>query len=159
MSPDWSAEIESVEAEFDRAEQLAERVRDRPGVAEANRDGSDIELFFDDATSLPGGFHGWMDEQGVVIRDVTVIPEIDGFRVLLAFADAVEALSPQARAADRLAGYYDAGANATAALDAWMCDDGPFTQAEWARVRGVGRQTVGDRVRGARRKLADAEGR
>src|SRR5699024_9201495 len=145
-------------AEFDRAERVVEDVRDRPGVAEVNRDGSAVEIFFDDATALPDGFREWMDGEGLVIREITVIPESDGFRVVLVFADSVDALSPQLRAAKRLVEYFDAGASAAAALDAWMCDDGPFSQTDWAQVRGVGRQTVGDRVRGARQTLAERRG-
>lgn len=158
MSSNWSAEIESVEAEFDRVERVVADVRERPGVADANRDGSEVEIFLDDATTLPSGFREWMDAEGLVIREITVIPEIEGVRIVLAFADSIEALSPHRRAAERLADYFAAGASATEALDAWMCDDGPFSQTEWADVRRVGRQTVGDRVREARAALAERRG-
>jgi len=148
---DWSDAIAEVESEFDRAERVVEDVRERPGVAEVQRNGAMIEIYFDDRTTFPTGFAEWGDAAGLVIRGITVIPETDGFCARLAFVDGVDALSPQRRAAHRIAEYIDAGATRTAALDAWMCDDGPFSQTEWADVCGVGRQTIGDRVRAARR--------
>ena len=137
--------------ESDRFERIVEDVRGRPDVADVRVDGEMIKIFFEDTDRLPEGFDEWADANDLSIRDFVILPDDDGFVVGLAFVDTIEALSPHHHAAEGLRPYFEAGVPPAAALDAWMADRGPFSQAEWARFRGVGRQTVGDRVRDARK--------
>ncbi len=141
--------------EPDRVERIVADVRERPNVANAKYEDGMIAIAFDELTTLPDGFDEWADAEGLSIRDFAVLPEADGFVVRLKFVDEIEALSPYYQAAEGLRPYFEAGVPPAAALDAWMADRGPFSQAQWARFRGVGRQTVGDRVRNARKHAPD----
>lgn len=136
--------------EPDRFERIVEDVRDRPDVADVRVDDETIKIFFEETNRLPDGFDEWADANALSIRDFVILPDDEGFVVGLEFIDTIEALSPHHHAAEGLRPYFEAGVPPAAALDAWMADRGPFSQAEWARFRGVGRQTVGDRVRNAR---------
>ncbi|KZN26096.1 hypothetical protein A4G99_23305 [Haladaptatus sp. R4] len=120
----------------DRIEHIVEDVRDRPEVADVEHDDETITISFDEQTTLPEGFDEWADANDLLIRDVEVRPEDDGFAVHLTFTDEVEALSSLRSGVDSLRRYLDADHSPATRRKALMAARGPFARAKWSRFRG-----------------------
>lgn len=110
----------------DRIEHILNDVRDRPEVTDVEHDDETITISFGEQTTLPEGFDEWADANELVIRDVEVHPDIDGFAVQLAFTDEVEALSSLQAGVDNLRRYLDADHSPAARRKALMAARGPF---------------------------------
>lgn len=54
---------------------------------------------------------------------------------------------------ERLIWCLEQGLSASEALDYWATTAGSYTQGEWAKIRGVGRQAVNNNCRQAEAKL------
>ena len=113
-------------ADDDRSERIVEDVHDRPEVTDVEHDDETITISFGEQTTLPEGFDEWADANELVIRDVEVQPDIDGFAVQLAFTDEVEALSSLRTGVDNLRQYLDADHSPAARRRALMAARGPF---------------------------------
>lgn len=54
-----------------------------------------------------------------------------------------------------LVGLVERGCSPAEALDYYLVDLGPYTQTEWAEVRGVAQGTVSENISKARKKMED----
>ena len=115
----------------DRIEHIVADARDRPEATDVEHDDETITISFGEQTTLPEGFDEWADANDLLVRDVEILPDIDGFAVNLAFTDDVAALSSLQSGVDNLRRFLDADHSPAARRKAMMAARGPFGRAEW----------------------------
>lgn len=77
----WSNEIDVIEDKFHEVEDIAKKLAQKDEVSEVSPIGESINVFFDERYHLPLEFAEWIDDHGMSIRVLTVLPAREGFVV------------------------------------------------------------------------------
>lgn len=164
--------FENADKRADRLETLGEDVTERPPVIEYEVGGTSIAdnyeqrliIYFEPpdrgdgtpAWDVPPQLVAWGDSNGLVLRRTIAMPKAELMSASFALREGTPH-NPRAIVREEFGALLGAGLTAAEALDYWACDIAGQSQTDWAGSRGVGKQTVNDRVTDARDALRCAE--